>query len=88
MSDPARSRAIGFYGTTPPRLIVIPGLQDRGPDEEAAGNKRQNGSCHLEVPRVRQMVVEGIRAPEPEVFALQAEGVVGEDHHRHHDEHP
>ena len=70
-----------------PCLVVVSGLEDNDPDEEAARDEREDGGGDLEVPRPRQVVVEGVCATQPEVLALQTEGVVREDHHGHHDEH-
>ena len=68
-------------------LVIVSSLEHHGPYEEAAGDEGEHGGCHLQVPRVREVVDEGVGATEPEVFTLQTEGIVCEDHDGHHDEH-
>ena len=68
-------------------LDFFPGLQHDQPDEERTGDEGADAGEQLEHPRPRQVVGVRVVAAHPVILALQTEGVVREDHDRHHQEH-
>jgi len=61
-------------------IFAVAGGEDGQPDDESTGDERQDAGRHLEAPRIPEPVVVGRSATNPEVLALETEGVVGEDH--------
>jgi len=57
------------------------------PNDETAGEERQDACGNLKAPRVRQMIFIGITAADPEVFALKSKRIVTKDHSSRHQEH-
>ena len=77
---------MGIFGASSQVLDIVAGFEDNKPDEEPSREEGQDAGGYFQAPGDGQYVSSRVSA-HPEVFTLQAEGVVTEDHDNAHQEH-